>query len=187
MRGTYRAWVLTVYKGPSCQICKRDDVKKIDADFGAGLAETARKYGVDGQALKRHRGHVAQEVLLGKRADPRGKEMGKVAPPPPPKPRPAALPPGELDAKVIATETLRGLRDQLAEAENSGERVKISTAIVATTKLLAKLNGQLEITEGQIIKSRPFGRVMAAIEEVLKKYPAAAKEVAEALKKEAGL
>lgn len=96
-------------------------------------------------------------------------------------PPPAAAPPLEPtdDARQIAIDTLTALRNRLATCPPSDVH-KVATAITAATRLLARLSGQLEITEAQLLRSAPWAKAMALLERTLERFPDAARAVAEA-------
>ena len=165
--------------GLPCSICTHPLIGEIDAACRrSALRRVARKYDLSAWSLQRHAKHAAE------RARERGEQPAKK----PLRPR-LALPPmpsfsGDTpDIIEVQREVLRVLKEARRTADPE-DRPKIAMVTISASKLLARLEGQIEISEIQIIRSKAFGCVMRAIEGVLKNYPPAAKEVAAALKKE---
>lgn len=93
---------------------------------------------------------------------------------------PAPPPDDAHDAKANAIATLQILRVQLAKAEPE-QAPKIANAITASSRLLARLSGSLEVTEAQILRSEPWQRLIGLVRTVLAKHPEAAKDLQKAM------
>lgn len=182
--------MVTTTPGRPCSLCSHPEIGRIDECAAMPLDQVVDAFGVSRSALHRHRKHAVER---------RGP-----APPPAPPPawaRPAPVvsltsgahgptapvssgaPVGAVDAKAVAAETLLSLRRALSEAP-SEDVPTIANAITSASRLLARLSGELEITEAQIVRSVPFRRLMDRLDGVLSRHPAAAKEWAEALAEE---
>jgi hypothetical protein len=163
-----------------------------------GVAEGTVRGWLDGRApQKRMRARAAE--VLGIPADAWTVPAGAVPKPPPPRAGTGAAPaapavpaakapapaPGEplaeadLDPRANAVATLRALRRHLEEAERD-EVAALANAITSSSRLLARLTGQLEISESQIVRSVPWRKAKALLEEALAPYPEAARAVAAA-------
>jgi hypothetical protein len=100
-----------------------------------------------------------------------------------PKPagRAASTPEGPEDARAAVIDLLRVTRAQLEAALADEEvpyreRAQLITSATGLCRLLARLSGQLEITEAQIVRSAPFKRLLDKLDAVLEKHPAAARD-----------
>ena len=145
--------------GRACTICADPRLAEIDASE-RGLTHTASDFGVSVSALQRHRQHV-----VGASPTPtRRKRRPKVTD----------------DARQIAVETLTALRGRLADCP-PGDIPRVANAVTQAAKLLAKVSGQLEISQTQIIRSAPWRQLMERLDEVLVAHPDAAKAWSEAL------
>jgi hypothetical protein len=112
------------------------------------------------------------------------------SPPSTPAPTPAPTParaPGETpDALEAVMHLLDVARAELEAARADaltppGARAALITAATGLCRLLARLSGQLEVTEIAILRSQPWARAMALVREVLRRHPAAAADLDEAL------
>jgi hypothetical protein len=110
--------------------------------------------------------------------------------PPPPKSPPPLSPPALTpiapvkvsesdDPKAIVLETLQTLRAQLQNCPKD-EIPKVATAITSSNKLLAQLTGSLEVSQIQLLRSKAWREVYEILESVLRRHPAALKEIKEA-------
>ena len=84
------------------------------------------------------------------------------------------------DPRANAEETLRVLRKLLAEAE-ADAIPEIARAITQSSRLLAAMTGQFELTTPMILRSHAWRGVKAAIVEALAPLPGALQAVATAL------
>lgn len=76
------------------------------------------------------------------------------------------------DPKANAVATLRKLRVALDDA--APEQIhRIANAVTSASRLLARLSGQLEVTEAQILRSAAWGRLVGVVRAVLEAYPGA--------------
>lgn len=87
-------------------------------------------------------------------------------------------------ARDLAHEQLIALRGRMMRQEAIGasprELAVLENSYTAAVRLYARLSGELEITESAIMRSTAWMKAMRILGEVLEKYPAAAKAVAEA-------
>jgi hypothetical protein len=107
---------------------------------------------------------------------------GPVASPPsasPPAPAPVA---SHTSPRENAEETLRMLRQRLAECDPD-DVPKVSNAIAVSSRLLATLTGQTDITPAKIIKSQSFRAMLTVITDACRPYPDASKAILAALRK----
>jgi hypothetical protein len=81
-----------------------------------------------------------------------------------------------------AEETLRMLRQRLAECDPD-DVPKVSNAIAVSSRLLATLTGQTDITPAKLLKSNAMRVVVAEMMRALGPYPEAAKALLEAMKR----
>lgn len=86
------------------------------------------------------------------------------------------------DPRSNAVETLRLLRERMATAEPA-ELTKIAAAITASSKLLARLDGDFDVTPGQFVRHEHFRPVVNALLEAVAPFPGACEAVAKALRK----
>jgi uncharacterized membrane protein len=105
--------------------------------------------------------------------------------PPPPLPPPAPAPardhsPGDVTAAAL--ETMGVLREQLRRAD-SDVMPTVANSLLNSIKVLAKLTGQLEITEAAILRSPAWRRVSEAMFDSLIPFPDALAAVVDALAK----
>lgn len=103
----------------------------------------------------------------------------------PPKPKPkdpslASPEPGQ-EARAHAVETLRVLRERLAAAPPQAIP-RLATAITSTSKFLAKLDGNFEVTPWHILRSPHFSPICSVIVEAVRKFPGASAAVVKALR-----
>lgn len=156
------------------------------------ITEAAVRTHASGQTLPRAgvraRYHTAYDVPVAAWETPAGATIPPPAAPPSPPARPAAPPPpaGELDARTAVVELLHVARAQLEAAQADTdvpyrERAQLITSATGLCRLLARLSGQLEVSEVAIVRSQPWARAMALVREVLQRHPAAAAELDEAL------
>jgi hypothetical protein len=104
---------------------------------------------------------------------------------------PGALPSdildADIDAKATCADTIRHMTHELARLEKDAEatprdRAAVATSLTSATRLLARLSGQLEITEAAIVRSHPWRRLMDLLDAVHAVHPEAAKAWAAALR-----
>jgi hypothetical protein len=88
---------------------------------------------------------------------------------------------GELDARKVVIHLLGVARAQLeaARREDSGyqARAQLITAATGLCRLLARLSGQLEVSEVAIVRSPAWARAMRIVREVLERHEGAAAEL----------
>jgi hypothetical protein len=101
---------------------------------------------------------------------------------------PSAAPGAPVDARDEVLYLLRVARRQLEAAEADPEvsypaRSQLITSATGLCRLLARLSGQLEVTETAIVRSAPWARAMKIVREVLGRHPVAAAELDAALEK----
>jgi transcriptional regulator with XRE-family HTH domain len=165
----------------------------VSLEIGAILRERRKAAGVKLRELSARVGlsiAFLSEVERGKKAlDP--KHYGALAAaipgwaeavrgPPSAPPPPAAAPVEPTDdARQIAIDTLTALRGRLATCPPSDIH-KVATAITAATRLLARLSGQLEVSEAQLLRSAAWAKAYTLLERTLERFPDAARAVAEA-------
>ena len=100
-------------------------------------------------------------------------EKGKPEAPPPAPPLELPDEDGAIpDAAKVAGQILRMLRDQLPTAPKE-DLPRWCSSIIAACNALAKIAGQREVTEVQVVRSASFKRAMARIEKALEPHPAA--------------
>jgi recombinational DNA repair protein RecT len=93
-----------------------------------------------------------------------------------------------IDAREEVIDLLRVARKQLEDAQADGEvpyreRAQLITSCTGLCRLLARLSGQLEVTETAIVRSAHWARAMRLVREVLAKHPAAAADLDAALER----
>ncbi len=100
-----------------------------------------------------------------------------------PKPagRAASTPEAPEDARAAVVDLLRVARGQLEAAQADEEvpyreRAQLITSATGLCRLLARLSGELELTEAQIVRSAPFKRLLDKLDAVLERHPAAARD-----------
>lgn len=112
-------------------------------------------------------------------------EVGKGEAMAPGAPLPEAEPPADAsDARANVEATLRILRMRLAAlpaAEKIDALAKVCNAITASSRLLARLSGQLDVTEAQILRSDAWKKLVRLVRDVLEAFPDAAKALDKAI------
>lgn len=99
-------------------------------------------------------------------------------------PLPEAEPPADAsDARANVEATLRILRMRLAAlpADKIDALAKVCNAITASSRLLARLSGQLDVTEAQILRSDAWKKLVRLVRDVLEAFPDAAKALDKAI------
>lgn len=174
-----------------------------------GAAEVARKTKMTTEAVGhwttgRRKPNASARLLLQKHYDIDPLEpweaAGAAAPPAAKangKPAPASLTKEQLEAiasaskldkgvaaRDLAHEQLIALRARMARQEALGagprELAILENSYTAAVRLFARLSGELEISEAAIMRSSAWQKAMRILADVLEKFPAAAKAVAEA-------
>lgn len=109
-------------------------------------------------------------------------EKPDTAPAAPPSP-PATPPPDASDARANVEATLRILRMRLEglSPEKIDALAKVCNAITASSRLLARLSGQLDVTEAQILRSDAWKKLVRLVRDVLEAFPDAAKALDKAI------
>ena len=90
----------------------------------------------------------------------------------------------EIDPRAVARETVRTLQRALEgleedEGATARERATLGTALIAATRLHARLCGELEVTMASIVRSSAWGRILRAFETVFERHPEAKAALAE--------
>jgi len=149
--------------GPRCTICEHPRRAEIDADLRQrSVAVVSKAFDVSRSALGRHRKH------LGTADD-----------------APLVIDDAPVDPRALTVDVLKALRACL-KGTGRASVPAVAKAIGPHARLLARLDGQLEITQAQIVRSRPWRELMALLDEVLERHPEAAKEWALALERAEG-
>lgn len=106
---------------------------------------------------------------------------GSSRPPPPPIPEPAA------NASALERQQLhtRWIKERLNWAQDNGATIQeiasLSTQYTNANRLMAKLNGELDITAPQIIRSTAWKTVMDALRKAFFNDPEALQRVIDAI------
>jgi hypothetical protein len=165
--------------GPACSICSHPRRAEIDADRRP-QAKVAKSFGVSASGVYRHRKHATAP------ARPRSApEQAPSAPAPPPATLPeAAEVPQETDALKVVVALLETTRRQIEIAERDVEapyaaRAALIKSATGLCSLLARLSGQLAVTQSAIVRSAAWGRILRAFETVFGRHPEATKALAE--------
>ena len=140
--------------------------------------------GVARRVPKRNGISLSERALSGPRIDP---GVARASPSPSPDPDRRAGPPGaflpeasgDAGPREIVIENLRVLRERLRTAPPS-EVTKVTGQITAAAKVLARLDGSLEVTRGQIMRSVFWREMVAKMVKVLEPYPEAVRALAKA-------
>lgn len=147
--------------GPPCSICAHPKRAAIDADRRP-IAKVAKTFRLAASTLHRHRAHLA--TVDG---------------------APLEISDDPVDPRELTVDVLKVLRACLKVARGDSAP-SVAKAIGPHTRLLARLDGQLEITQAQIVRSRPWKELMALLDGVLERHPLAAKEWCQALERADG-
>lgn len=83
------------------------------------------------------------------------------------------------DPKANAIATLAVLRRHLIAAPRD-QVTSIANAITSSSRLLARLSGQLEVTQAQVLRSAAWARLQRTILDALDPFPEALRAVADA-------
>ena len=97
------------------------------------------------------------------------------------RPRPA-LSKDHDDPRANAVATLKYLRLLLEEVEPERAH-SIANAITASSRLLAKLTGQIDVSETMLLRSMGWARIKTSLVDAVRPYPEAARALAEAIEK----
>jgi DNA-binding transcriptional regulator YdaS (Cro superfamily) len=84
------------------------------------------------------------------------------------------------DPQANAIATLKRLRALLEEVEPT-DAPPIANAITASSRLLAKLTGQIDVSETMLLRSLGWARIKSALIESVRPYPEALKAMADAI------
>ena len=85
------------------------------------------------------------------------------------------------DPRENALATLRRLRALLASARDPREVARLSAQITSASRLLARLSGQLEVTEAQVLRSAAWAKLVKVVRGVLEAFPGAAAALEKAM------
>jgi hypothetical protein len=147
-----------------------------------GNREVARRLGADHKAVgswlagKTSPGPKAREAI---RALAVARETTRAAEPPA---KADGDPPTDTDdPRENARATLKRLRFFLDRAESSREAAPLANAITASSRLLAQLTGEIDISEVMLLRSLGWARIKAAMIESVRPYPDALKALADAI------
>lgn len=150
---------------PVCSLCGHEKVKDIDSLLmSEGVSAASKHFGIHISSLYRHKKHVERRLenpVIAENTDVPALEA-------------------ETDlARAVAYRKRVQARLEKAEARGDNSRVidKLSLTYERAMRLEAKLNGALELTTRQIVKSRAWLKLWALMFEVLDKYPAVAQEL----------
>jgi transcriptional regulator with XRE-family HTH domain len=86
------------------------------------------------------------------------------------------------DPRANAVATLRYLRELLEDVPKERAH-SIANAITACSRLLAKLTGQIDVSETMLLRSMGWARIKTALVEAVRPYPDATRALAEAIEK----
>jgi transcriptional regulator with XRE-family HTH domain len=86
------------------------------------------------------------------------------------------------DPRANAVATLKKLRALLDDVDPRSVP-PVAQAITASSRLLAKLTGQIDVSETMLLRSMGWARIKTALVEAVKPYPEAARALAEAIEK----
>ena len=175
--------------GRSCTVCAHPQREAIDSDRRPQTT-VARAFGVSPSAVQRHRLH-AEKPRRATRKPRRG--------PPPiahgPEPTPATprrpkadKADGGTDARAVCVNTIARLQqelDALNEDDQASprDRAAIATSLTGAARLLARMDGDFEITEAQILRAPAFRRVLDVAVKAIEPYPEVALAMCLALEK----
>jgi hypothetical protein len=180
-------------------VCRSPSLRAdVDGELRAGrpLRRISKCLGVSLSTLNRHREHAGAAASekaptwkprrAGARSTAQDHEPPAVATAPPPDHgiRGGSLPPddeAEPDPRKEAAAVLRALRRHLDAAEEANVVPSLANAITSAARLLARLSGQLEITEAQIVRSAPWRKLKGLLDQALAPYPEAARSVVRAI------
>jgi hypothetical protein len=121
-------------------------------------------------------------------------EAFDVTPPaPPPATRassrsaPEGTPASEVDSRAELVAMVRQLRGELDRLKadpqaTSRERAQVVSAMTAALRLVAKLDGAGEITQGQLLRSAAWKRCAAVIVDAARNFPGACEAIGKALR-----
>jgi hypothetical protein len=137
------------------------------------------RHAIAGRASPRKQLRARLEAVFGIAESAWDRESGSEPPAAKAPDPPLELPPPSDDVKGMAIETIRVLRGHLSGASHR-EAGRISQAIAAQSRILARASGQFEITQAQIVRSPHFRELLGVIERALEPYPDAVRAVAKA-------
>lgn len=86
------------------------------------------------------------------------------------------------DPRANAVATLHKLRVLLDEVPPERAH-NVANAITASSRLLAKLTGQIDVSETMLLRSMGWARIKTALVEAVRPYPDATRALAEAIEK----
>jgi hypothetical protein len=162
--------------GRSCSVCAHPNRTAIEADDGVTRL-VASRWGISQAAVVRHRAHM--------RTSPATASPSRATSTLPASTTSAPPPPLALDARTVALETLGALREKMKNV-HPDKVTSVANAITHCAKLVAELSGETELTESQILRARPFRRLLDKLDEVLERHPAALAEWRAVLAREDG-
>src|ERR1019366_1984406 len=159
--------------GPRCSVCSNPNVAAIDAERDS-VADVAQRYALSPSTLQRHRQHVRARLAV-TAPSTRGT-------------------PAKAARVQAGAQRSRGARKATQEVEQLGpldprreakvsprERAAATAALTSTIRVLARIAGDLPVTEEQIVKSPTWRAILGRLEVALKQYPEACRAMAKAL------
>jgi transcriptional regulator with XRE-family HTH domain len=89
------------------------------------------------------------------------------------------------DPRANALAALRKIRVALdnVDANDAPTIARLSTPLTGLSRLLAKLTGQIDVSETMLVRSMGWARIKTALVEAVKPYPEAARALADAIEK----
>lgn len=146
-----------------------------------GTTEGTLRHAMKGPTKPRPALREQLEEVLGVAASSWDEAQASAASKPLDKPEPPAIPHVEEtdDIRKITTDTLRTLRGLLQVADRDS-MASIAQAISAQSRILARVSGQFEITQTQIVRSPHFREAMGVLERAIEPYPDAVRAAAKA-------
>lgn len=172
------------------QLVKRHGVTSVEKKLGVSDG-TVRKWLRDGATpQKRIRELVAKlfdidveawaEAAYSQKPSWPTMTNGKDPAPGTPVEKPEAIVEDADNPRANAEATLKRLRSLLLTAEVE-DVPRLAAQITSASRLLARLSGQLEVTEAQILRSAAWAKLLRMLRDVLARYPGAATDLEKAI------
>jgi hypothetical protein len=177
--------------GPRCSVCSNPNVAAIDAERDS-VADVAQRYALSPSTLQRHRQHVRARLAVtapstrGTPAKAARVQAGAQRSRGARKATQEVEQLGPLDPRREAEDAVRRARRHLDQLEGDAkvsprERAAATAALTSTIRVLARIAGDLPVTEEQIVKSPTWRAILGRLEVALKQYPEACRAMAKAL------
>ena len=155
-----------------------------------GPTEAARRAGASIRAVERwatgERTPRAQAAAGLTAAVSEARAAAKGKPTPPDASPPVLEPPTTTtyDPRAQALRVVQAVGDELAAARGNenytpGERAALANSATTALRLYSRLCGSLDVSESQITKSAPWGRILGAFHRVFARHPEATKALEE--------